>query len=209
MVRIFCFLWSIFHKIVGYSDRAREPVFLSPRGIDMTTIKESVQILSARLPELMWKLGTLHSAFNPQRLPRGLFNSQLEMTPQSCIDEINDDLQVLNNHKNERSVQYLAERVSQKINVLVRLCQIQADKKSLEYPLTFGVQTISTRQQWLGNLQDDIVKLNAQQLALTAALGKLKLGHDSQAILSLQAEVGEVERRLTLARETLARATTY
>ena len=175
----------------------------------MTTIKESVQILSARLPELMWKLGTLRSTFNPQRLPRGLFNSQLEMTPQSCIDEINDDLQVLNNHKNERSVQYLAERVSQKINVLVRLCQIQADKKPFEHPLTFGVQTISTRQQWLGNLQDDIVKLNTQQLALTAALGKLKVGHDSQAILSLQAEVGEVERRLTLARETLARATTY
>ena len=173
----------------------------------MTTIHESVQTLAARLPELVWKLSTLHSAFNPKLLPRGLFNAQLEMTPQSCIDEINDDLRVLKDHKNERSVHYLAERVGQKINVLVRLCQIHVEKKLGGQPLTFGVQEISTRQQWLGNLQTEIVRLSTQQLALTSALGKLQTGHDPQAILSLQAEVGEIERRLTLAKETLARAT--
>jgi primosomal protein N'' len=172
----------------------------------MTSIHDSVQILAARLPELVWKLSTLRSVFNPKLLPRGLFNAQLEMTPQSCIDEINADLRVLKDHKNERSVHYLALRVSQKINVLVRLCQLHADKKPAGQPLTFGVQEISTRQQWLGNLQADIVRLSAQQLALTSALGKLQTGHDPQAILSLQAEVGEIERRLTLARETLNRA---
>lgn len=177
----------------------------------MTMIKESVQMLSARLPELVWKLGSLHSVLNPKLLPRGLFKAQLEMTPQSCIDEIHADLHVLNEHKNERSVRYLAERVSQKINVLVRLCQMQTDKEQpVGQPLACGVQGISTRQQWLCNLEDDITRLATQQVALTTTLNKLQTRLDDPlVILSIQAEVGEVERRLTLARETLARATTY
>ena len=175
----------------------------------MTMINDSVRILSARLPELVWKLSTLQSVFNPTLLPRGLFKDQLEMTPQSCIDEINADLQLLKDHKNERSVRFLTERVSQKINVLVRLCQMQSDKKPSAQSMTFGVQAISTRQQWLENLQEDIDRLSTQHLALTATLNKLQAGSDLRATLSLQAEVGEVERRLTLARETLARATAY
>ena len=172
-------------------------------------INESVQVLVARLPELVWKLSTIGSAFNPRLLPRGLFKTQLEMTPQSCIDEINADLQLLNDQKNERSERFIAERVSQKINVLVRLCQINADKKPSGEPLAFGVQEMSTRQQWLENLQEDIVRLSTQQLALAATLSKLNTSQNPQAILGLQAEVGEVERRLTLARETWARATAY
>ena len=173
----------------------------------MTSINETVKILSDRLPELVWKLSTLHGVFNPKLLPRGLFNYQLEMTPQSCIDEINANLDILRHHKDEKSACYLAERVSQKINVLVRLCQLHAKKQPSRPSLTFGVQAISTRQQWLGTLQDDISRLCAQQQALTITLGKSQAGHDSQSILSLQAEVGEVERSLTLARETLDRAT--
>ena len=173
----------------------------------MNMIHESVDCLSARLPELAWKLGSRYVVLNPKLLPRGLFLERLEMTPQSCIDEINEDLQLLCDHKNDRSACYLAERVSQKINVLIRLCQMDVEKKSGAQPLPFGMQSISTRQQWLGALQDDITRLSVQHLALTATLGNLQKGQKLQAILSIQAEVGEVERRLTLARETLARAT--
>ncbi len=173
----------------------------------MTALDDDVHRLSARLPELAWRLSMLYSVLNPKLLPRGLFYEQFEMTPQSCIDEINADLQTLNDHDNERSVHYLAKRVSQKINVLVRLCQKQIDKKTTGVSQTFGVQTISTRQQWLITLQEEIARLSAQQLALTTALSQLHQEKNPQTILNLQAEVGEVERRLTLARETLTRAT--
>ena len=169
----------------------------------MPSIDESVRVLSARLPELEWKLSVLHSVFNPNRLPRGLFLSQFEFTPQSCIDEIKADLRVLSDHKNERSAHYLAERISKKINVLVQLCKVPVKKHS---PTTFGVQSISTRQQWLQTLEDDISRLSEQQRALTASFSRLQMGVDPQAVLSLQAELGEVERCLTLARETLTRA---
>ena len=169
----------------------------------MTALDDSVRVLLARLPELAWKLDALHPVFNTKLLPRGLFNYKLEMTPQSCIDEIHADLRVLKDHKNERSAHYLADRVSRKINVLVQLCKVSVKKKPVT---TFGVQSISTRQQWLQSLQEDIVRLGIQQQALTTTHNRLQTGHDPQTILSLQAELGEVERCLTLARETLLRA---
>ena len=172
----------------------------------MTTIHEAVSLLSARLPELAWKLGAINSPLNPKLLPRGLFNEQFDMTPQSCLDEINANLQGLKNQKNERSAHYLAERVHKKINVLVRLCQIRTDKKSTVESSPFGLQAITTRQQWLQSLEDDIARLHAQQQALTISLSKLESRGEALAILSLKAELGEVARQLTLANEILARA---
>ena len=173
----------------------------------MTTIDASVQELSARLPELAWKLSTLYKEFNPTLLPRGLFQSQFEMTPTSCIDEINADLRLLSHHKNERSSRYLADRVNQKINVLVRLCRLHKDNKSIKQAPAFGVQSLSTRQQWLGTLQEEIDGLSSHQQALMIILSRLQTGQDSDAILSAQSDLGDIERRLTMARETLARAT--
>jgi hypothetical protein len=173
----------------------------------MTTIEVSVRELSARLPELAWKLSTLYKEFNPKSLPRGLFQSQFEMTPTSCIDEIHADLHLLNHHKNDRSSRYLADRVNQKINVLVRLCQLHKDKKSIKQAPAFGVQSLSTRQQWLGTLQEEIDGLSSHRQALITTLNRLQTGQDSAAILSVQADLGDIERRLTLARETLTRAT--
>lgn len=172
----------------------------------MISINESVQALSARLPELAWKLDAMYSEINPKLLPRGLFNQQFEMTPQSCIQEIKDDLRILKAHKNERSLHYLALRVNQKINVLVRLCQMRTDKKP-KAPSGFGVQSITTRQQWLETLQQDIEKLSMQQQALSARIQQLQKKHTTQDLMQIKADIGEIERRLTLARETLARAT--
>ena len=172
----------------------------------MISIDETVRILSDRLPELAWKLGPLEASLNYKLLPRGLFNYQFEITPQSCIDEINADLRAIKTQKNERCAHYLAERVHQKINVLVRLCQTRAQKKSPPPSVSFGLHAISTRQQWLQTLQDDIAGLNQQRQALTVALNQRQGLSQPNAILSLQAELGELERRLTLMRETLARA---
>lgn len=171
----------------------------------MAIVNKSLSVLAARLPELAWKLEARYSVFSPKLFPRGLFNYQFEMTPHSCINEIKADLQALSAQKNERGARYLAERVHQKINVLVQLCRIRDDKKPSEQPPTFSVQAINTRQQWLQTLREDIARLDTQQQALTTTLGNLQKGSDSQAILKLQAEIGKVERSLTLAKDVLAR----
>jgi hypothetical protein len=169
-------------------------------------MKEPTMILSDRLPELTWKLNTLYPALHPKWFPPGLFIQKQDMTPQSCIDEINDDLQKINAQNNKRIALYLADRVNKKINVLVRLCQVRRDTRTTHKPIEFDVQAISTRQQWLGTLEKDIAQLSIQQQALAFALQQLKNKDAPEALLKLHAEIGEVERRLTLAKERLARA---
>ena len=165
--------------------------------------------LAARLPELEWKLSLPGVIINSSLLPRGLFRSQLEWTAKSCIDEIKADLQTIKQQENEKSIHYLAERVEKKINVLVRLCKKNTDLNTTERHAAFGIQALSTRQQWLQTMQKDIDVLSKQHQALEAALITLQAdNNNTQAILSLQVELGNAERRLTLAKETLARSTT-
>ena len=172
----------------------------------MTTISETVKILSDRLPELVWKLGAIQGEFHSKSLARGLFKERLEMTPQTCIDEINANLSVLKTHKDDLSARYLADRVSEQINVLVKLCQLYASMQPAQKNVSFGVQSISTRQQWLSELQENINQLSAQKQAMLAALNQKKASQKPLVYLQLQAEVGEIDRRLTLARETLERS---
>lgn len=172
-------------------------------------LQDVITRLSARLPELEWKLGRLETGINPTLLPRNLFRSRIALTSQSCIDEIKADLQSIKQQNNEQSAHYLAERVGQKINVLVRLCQHDPDKKKPEQQAHFGLQAIGTRQQWLQTMQRDIDALTAQHHALTLTLATLKATNNTQAILNLQVELGRAERRLTLAKETLARSTVF
>jgi hypothetical protein len=169
-------------------------------------INESLDKLVARLPGLAWKLNTLYSVFPSHLLPPHLFKERVEMTPKTCIDEINTDLQVLAEQKNERSMQYLVEKIGQKINVLVQLCQKTTTNHYSKKTEPFAVHALSTRQQWLASLEEDVAQLSAQQQALSHTLEELKKTNQPKAILSLQAELGELERSLTLAKETLARA---
>ncbi len=173
-------------------------------------LDDLVTRLSARLPELEWQLSLQGVVINPAALPPGLFRQRLEMTSQTCVEEIKADLQAINQQDNAKSIQYLSGRIEKKINVLVRLCRQQTVKKSTEQQTHFGVQAISTRQQWLQTMHDEVDMLARQQQALEAALAGLMAGNsDPGAVLTLKAELGEAERRLTLARETLARATVF
>ena len=124
-------------------------------------MSDLVQQLANRLPELEWKLSCLGSSLKPSLLPRGLFRSRLDFSSQSCIEEIKMDLQTMRrlsrsgiqnssrNLGNERSIEYLAVRVEQKINVLVRICQQSIEKKTPQREVYFGVQTINTPQHSL------------------------------------------------------------
>lgn len=169
-------------------------------------INELLSELSSRLPELEWKLSNLGAFFSRRSLPRGLFSSNMELSGAACIEEIKSDIKVLSEQKNTRSAQYFAERIQQKINVLVSLCQINAKKNKPEGAVYFGVKMLSTRQQWIKTLENDIETLVTQQQAMLNALEQNKLSTNVEVMLSVQAELGEVERRLTLAKEELKRA---
>jgi hypothetical protein len=167
---------------------------------------ELLSQLVARLPELEWKINGLGNCFSSHNLPRELFRFNTEATGSVCVAEIKADLHALSQQKSERSAFYLAERISQKINVLVVLCHMQNRKSKPEEKVNFGIKMLSTRQQWIHDLEAEINTLAGQQKAMTKTFEYLNNNHHSNAILHLKAELGEVERRLTLAKEALTRA---
>ncbi|WP_019215325.1 hypothetical protein [Legionella tunisiensis] len=172
------------------------------------TIEQLLLALEARLPELEWKVSSLGSThFSTKSLPRGLFHSQGDANASTFVNEIKADIQHLAIQKNQSCAYYLAQRINQKINVLVTICHLQDKKPKAREHISFGVNLIGTRQQWLQSLQSDIELLSAQQQAMHKSLQLMQQSADPKALLNLQAELGEVERRLTVAKETFARAT--
>ncbi|KTD28074.1 MULTISPECIES: hypothetical protein [Legionella] len=164
-----------------------------------------LQELASRLPELEWKISALGTALSMTSLPKGLFRPRLEMTAATCINEIKEDIQALAEKRTPLSAYYLAQRIQQKITVLVTLCQLQANKPKVEERPNFGINSISTRQQWLQSLEQEIHRLTAQREAMARTLQQLQNKGNIEAVLQLKVELGEVEKRLTLAQETFAR----
>ena len=175
--------------------------------VKMNYLNETLDDLNARLPELEWKLGCLNPVISYHSLPKGLFQPRMELSSSACIAEIKLDIQALTQQDNERSARYLANRVKQKINVLVSLCQIAARREKPAEKVHFGIKTLSTRQQWIQNMESDIATLSLQHQAIANTLAQMTSSNKTSAILGVQAELGEVERRLTLALESLKQAT--
>lgn len=172
----------------------------------MNPVHELLDQLTSRLPELEWKISKLSSVIFNKNLPKGLFRSGTELTGASCVKEIKADIHALSQQANDPAANFLAERIKQKINVLVTLCQIDSRKNKSEEKISFGLAMLSTRQQWIQGLENDINTLTIQKKAMLSTLENMKSIINSPAILSLQAELGEIERRLTLASETLQQA---
>lgn len=164
--------------------------------------------LLARMPELEWQLNKLGTSFSSQALPRGLFRQEFDAPVQAYVTEIKSDIQALRATKNsELAKNHLALRIHQKINMLVKVCA-RHNRQSLSPPeeISYGVKQLSTRQQWLQALDDDISLLLKQKESLHHVLLREKTAKDTTALLNVQRELGELEKRLTLAVETRARA---
>lgn len=159
--------------------------------------------LSSRLPELEWKVGNL-SSFSAQVLPPGLFRSCFGLTAKDCVNEIKSDIHALSQQKHAGCASYIAQRIQQKINVLVSVCQIQTRKGKPEETIHFGLGMLSTRQQWIHDLEQDIQALILQQQAMVRTLEQMKSLSNVAGILSMQTELGALNKRLTLARERLS-----
>lgn len=172
----------------------------------MNNIDELLADLSARLPELEWKINGFSSLIQNKSLPRGLFRTGSELTGMSFIAEIKEDIQALSQQKGKQGAEYLASKIRQKINVLVTLCQMESRKNKKDEKAHFGIKMLSTRQQWIATLEQDIDALERQQQAMIKTFEQMQRGSNVNAVLSLQAELGKVEKRLTLAREALSKA---
>lgn len=172
----------------------------------MKQAADSLETLVARLPELQWKLSTLYLPRFAHSLPPELFPNEPELTAQTCIANIKKDLAVLQTLANSPAALYLAKRIQRKINALVILCHLGEGVKTAAPLMHFSMQSISTRQQWLQSLHADIATLTSQQQALEATLEKQLAADNQQAVLNLQKELGEIKRRLTLAREAVSQA---
>ncbi|MBA2648265.1 MAG: hypothetical protein H0U75_01480 [Legionella sp.] len=171
----------------------------------MEVIKDILEDLSCRLPELEWKICRL-TTFSAQMLPPGLFISRVGLTAKDCIHEIKSDLKALALQSNEPRASYIAKRVQRKINVLVTVCQIQGHKTKPDEKRQFGIEVISTRQQWIQSLEKDISTLFTQQQAMMKTVEHMRCSTNVHGMLSVQTELGEIEKRLTIATETLKQA---
>lgn len=175
--------------------------------IKMNYINELLTELTARLPELEWKLTSLNIPYVWKKLPKGLFRLSHQGSGTTFVDEIKADIEQLSRQDNERSAYFLAEQIKQKVTVLVALCQIEGRTTKVVEKKHFGIKSLGTRQQWLQNMEAEIQILSKQQVAMANSLAQIKPGAEPAMVLSVHAELGEVERQLTLAQEALKKAT--
>jgi hypothetical protein len=159
--------------------------------------------LMSRLPELEWKINSLGSSFSSRSLPSGLFKTNKERTGAGCIEEIKADIEFLTRQNNKRSAFYLAKNIQRKVNVLVTLCQLYNSENKIEEKVHFRMKTLTTRQQWVSELEADIRTLEQQEQALNNTLVSMTNRGNLDGALRLKADLGEIERHLTLAREQL------
>lgn len=169
-------------------------------------IKQLLAELSGRLPELEWKLGNMGKVFSSKSLPKSLFRLGMGASSRAYVEEIKTDIQILGQRRDQSSALFLAGRIRQKINVLVALCQLDTTLEKPDTNINYNMDRLATRQQWLQSLTEEISILDQQLQALRSTHKKL-IGQDPASQLNLQAELGRVEKRLTLAQETYKKAT--
>lgn len=169
-------------------------------------VKKLAADLMTRLPELEWKIAALNPALLSQSIPKSLFRGR-ELSPASCIAELKSDLHVLAQQNGSRSAFYLAGQIQRKVDVLVGAYKIHQQTAQNSTAQSFSMTRLNTRAQWLCSLEEDISVLTQQQQALKSTLERKKGKEDTpDLLLTIQAELGAVERKLTLAQEALKKA---
>lgn len=174
--------------------------------IKTTYIQNLITELMARLPELEWKVSNLNPALFNRSLPKKIFKTQ-EPTALACINELKADLHVLKQVKHERSAEYLAEQLKQKVSILVGISRLEHKNKGKIQPASFSMEKICTRQQWLQSLEQEVTVLRKQKQALSTRLTQINPHKSDPAVLlNLKHELGLLEKKLTLAEEALNKA---
>ncbi|WP_419419574.1 hypothetical protein ACNVED_13865 [Legionella sp. D16C41] len=161
--------------------------------------------LLARLPELEWQLGKFGLLFSPKLFPHGLFRCHPSEDIKAYSNEIKADIRVLTQQENNKLAHYLAMKINQKVNVLVTFCQQQLSQKVTLEDNNFNLNKLTTRQQWILSLEEQISLLTKQKEALANRLSQTNKAED-KIILKLKAELGQIQKQLTLAEEAYHKA---
>ncbi|KTD07448.1 hypothetical protein [Legionella jamestowniensis] len=167
------------------------------------TVSLSLDELEARLPELEWQMSSFGHTISTKILPKGLFRLPETASATAFINDIKTDLKRLANHQNEQSGFYLAQKIQQKINVLIALCRLEVNPAPRQ---SNYLSMITTRQHYVEELGKEKELLLQQRQAL---INRLEQTNDLGTRLNLNAEVGEIEKRLTLVQETMVRVTKW
>ncbi|MFC3908892.1 hypothetical protein ACFORL_07355 [Legionella dresdenensis] len=170
-------------------------------------INALINTLLARLPELEWQLAKLGTAFEPETLPRGLFRQPIDAPVFAYIDEIKAEIAVLADHGNRQAASFLAARINQKINVLVTICARYNQHNPAQHsPPGFILEQLATRKQQFELLEQAIKTLSSQRDAMLRRLQEPGSEKSTELHLNLQRELGDIEKRLTLAKEAYDKA---
>jgi primosomal protein N'' len=161
-------------------------------------INDIISSLESRLPELEWKSRVLGPFLKNKSFPRGMFKYRLELTPKDCIDEIKQELEALKNQPNEHIAHYMAMRIHEKINVLVKMCKIKSKTNGTTHTNTSMLHVISNRDKWLKETEDNSSKLLIQRHALKITAQNMQCKEDLEASSSIRKELDEIERKLSL-----------
>ncbi len=165
------------------------------------TIDPLIKAVETRLPELAWKISLLPHRMTLRALPKNLFALSPDAHPSACVAEIKEDLSRLYGfHHNEQKYCYLATRIEQKIEVLVRLCQIETKKQGSKLPSAQMMMRLCRRKHWVEELEQTINQFKQQYQHLKKKTMECK---DTEIQLAMQAELGVLQKKITLLEEKL------
>lgn len=169
-------------------------------------IQGLIEQLNARIPELEWKISQLPPNKSSWRLPRDVFRLKPGSPYLGYVSEVKEDLAQLALQRGATGQHYLAKKIEHKISLLIRMCVLQALQKAGS-PTTIGVlQRLSTRQQWLAELQVQLSQTTQQIAAMQRQLSSPAIKKDTQAQLQLQHDIGQALQQHTILKERYQRA---
>lgn len=151
--------------------------------------------IEARLPELEWKLNLLDGGrLDIRKLPRPLFPFKIYVSVEDCMQLIKQDLLRLRESTEVQTIYYLAVLLQEKISILVQICRLTPMHSKAW--LNFDLNKISTRKEWLLELEADRHDLLRQKSALLERLAVLRLTQENQAETKILADLNLLEAAL-------------
>lgn len=154
----------------------------------------TIRQIRNRLPELEHHIVKLGTHFPLHALPPGLFKDVA--TGVDCITDIDNNLdKVIDEKASERVRLYWSNLLNQKIHVLVHICRNQPRRKKESHSLV--LDKISTRNDWLAQIEAKQISLTTQRESMTATLKSMQARNDREAIQILQNELLDIEAQLT------------
>ena len=158
--------------------------------MEIQTVTGLLHSLQARLPELEWQLSKMQDSWLKIRVPPGIFRTSY------FLEEIKADIITLSHASSLKTRSYVAQKLNQKVHVLVRICkQHQKTESKHSKPL---LSTLSSRQQYVQNLFEEIERLHQQYQALCNKKQKV---NNHTVLIALEEEIGLIQKKVTLAEE--------